>query len=326
MNHKIIDRISKKIGVPNIIDNLVDHLSFGELQSLLLRVFELKSKKITCHDILEKYKSNRFVKPSDINPTLQRKLELKFFSLLPKDFEIIDLSPLTPLGTSSVLTTTHQNNVISTIRNIEVAADTTNILALECAKRREELLKIDNKCLSTIKICSSQRLTRAQDIEIKNFSAHFNLIALCSSGRDEGNEIFELRSLKEHIVFYIKLINNILDESSIKTINVKFFDYKKVDNSRLLNAIRNELSGFEDVNIKIIKNSDFGENYYGRLRFMISIIDRNNQEFDFIDGGFTNWTAKLLNNNKERLLTSGIGSDYLLRTMKIKLQPTNERH
>ncbi|MCK5103763.1 MAG: hypothetical protein KAR17_13155, partial [Cyclobacteriaceae bacterium] len=170
------------------------------------------------------------------------------------------------------------------------------------------------------------RLTRAQDIEIKNFSAHFNLIALCSSGRDEGNEIFELRSLKEHIVFYIKLINNILDKSSIKTINVKFFDYKKVDNSRLLNAIRNELSGFEDVNIKIIKNSDFGKNYYGRLRFMISIIDRNNQEFDFVDGGFTNWTAKLLNNNKERLLTSGIGSDYLLRTMKIKLQPTNERH
>ena len=203
MNHKIIDRISKKIGVPNIIDNLVDHLSFGELQSLLLRVFELKSKKITYHDILEKYKSNRFVKPSDINPTLQRKLELKFFSLLPKDFEIIDLSPLTPLGTSSVLTTTHQNNVISTIRNNEVAADTTNILALECAKRREESLKIDNKCLGTIKICSSQRLTRAQDIEIKIFSAHFNLIALCSSGRDEGNEIFELRSLKEHIVFAV---------------------------------------------------------------------------------------------------------------------------
>ena len=169
MNQKIIDRILKKISIPNFVDKLVDLLSFGELQSLLLQVFELKSKKITCNNILEKYKSSRFVNPSDINPTLHRKLELKFFSLLPQDFEIIDLSPLTPLGTSSVLTTTHQNNVISTIRNNEVAADTTNILALECAKRREEFLERNSKCPDTIKICSSQRLTRAQDFENKDF-------------------------------------------------------------------------------------------------------------------------------------------------------------
>jgi hypothetical protein len=51
---------------------------------------------------------------------------------------------------------------------------------------------------------------------------------------------------------------------------------------------------------------------------MISVVDQKDLEFDYIDGGFTDWAAKLLENNKERLLTSGIGTDFLLRTVKIK--------
>jgi hypothetical protein len=50
---------------------------------------------------------------------------------------------------------------------------------------------------------------------------------------------------------------------------------------------------------------------------MINIINQNDQEFNYVDGGFTNWTYKLLNNNKERLLTSGIGTDLLIRTIKV---------
>ena len=56
---------------------------------------------------------------------------------------------------------------------------------------------------------------------------------------------------------------------------------------------------------------------------MISVINQNNQEFDYIDGGFTDWTSKLLSNKKERLLTSGIGTDFLLRTIKIQTTSKN---
>jgi hypothetical protein len=52
---------------------------------------------------------------------------------------------------------------------------------------------------------------------------------------------------------------------------------------------------------------------------MISVVNKSNMEFDYIDGGFADWTSKLLNNKKERLLTSGIGTDFLLRTIKIKI-------
>ena len=47
MAQKIIDDIIKKVRIPNLIELLVDRLSFRELQSLLLKTFELKVKKRT---------------------------------------------------------------------------------------------------------------------------------------------------------------------------------------------------------------------------------------------------------------------------------------
>ena len=318
MNQKIIDAIVKKTKIPNLISLLVDRLSFGELQSLLLRIFELKTTKKDHSIILNEYRSNRFAQPSDVNPTIHRNLELSIFSLLPDDFELIELSPLTPIGTTSILTPIHQNNVVSTIRNMELAADTTNILALECAKRRDMRLKKARKSLNTIKLCSSQRLLRGQPFENKNFSAHFNVVALCTAGKDEGNDKFEMINLEEHILFYVNMLDKIIVKSEVKNINVKFFEYGRFDNSGLIANIKSKLAQRKHIHFKIEKNSEFGKNYYSRLRFMISVVNRSNQEFDYIDGGFADWTSRLLNNKKERLLTSGIGTDFLLRTVKIK--------
>jgi len=317
MTQSIIKRISNKIKIPGIVDILVKNLSFGELQSLLLKTFELKTKNKNTSNILKDYQTNRFVRPSDVNPVIHRNLELAIFSLLSHDFGLIDLSPLAPLGTSSILTTVHQNNVVSTIRNVEVAADTTNILALECAERRAKLLKKDPKCTNTVKLCSSQRITRGQPFENKNFSAFFNVIALCTAGRDEGNDYFELSSTEEHICFYISIIEQLVDRKEVKNTIIKFFNYGRYDNSGIIENIRLKLLNHEKISIKTEENSTFGKNYYTRLRFMINIVSKDNHEINYIDGGFTDWTSKLLNSNKERLLTSGIGTDLLLRTLKV---------
>ncbi len=318
MSQKIINGIIHKIKISNLIELLVDRLSFGELQSLLLKVFELKTRKRTLKDILSEYRSNRFTKPSDINPILHRNLELGIFLLLPNDFELIDLSPLTPLGTTYALTTVHQNNVVSTIKNVEVAADTTNILALECARRRSELLRKDTKSTKTVKLCSSQRVTRGQPFDNKNFSAYFNVIGLCTAGKDEGNDKFEMINLEEHIMFYTDLLAQMIEINEVKKINIKFFCYEGFDSFRLIENIKRKLADQGHIFFQIEENSEFGKSYYSRLRFMISVVNQNNQEFDYIDGGFTDWISRLLSNKKERLLTSGIGTDFLLRTIRIK--------
>jgi hypothetical protein len=322
MKNSIIERITDKLKIPNFIESF-EHLSLSEIQSLLLKIIESKVKIKSPDDILNEYQSNRFVQPSDISPITRRILDLSVFALLPVDFELVDLSPVTPLGTSSVLTTVHQNNIVSTIRNTEVAADTTNILALECALRRKQLFQEDPKSTNRVKLCSSQRLTRAQPFEGKSFSAHFCIIALCTAGKDEGNDKFETESLVEHINFYIRILDQLVDKEEIKMINIKLFEYEGYDNTFLFKKIEDQVIMRDDIGIKIEKNSDFGKGYYMRLRFGISVVNHNKEEFDYIDGGFVDWTGRLLNNKKERLLTSGIGTDFLLRTIKIKIGTNN---
>jgi hypothetical protein len=50
--------------------------------------------------------------------------------------------------------------------------------------------------------------------------------------------------------------------------------------------------------------------YYGTFRFHIHA-NQNGREVELVDGGDTDWTQKLLNNAKERLVTSAIGSERL---------------
>lgn len=319
MTQKIIEKITDKSGIPGLVEFMTDRISFGELQSLLLKVFEQKVRKKSVHDILHEYNTSRFAKPSDVDPVTFRKLELGIFQRLPSGFEIIDLSPLAPIGTSSVMTTVHQNNIVSTIRNLEVAADTTNTLALECALKRAEHLKKDKTAADLVRLCSSQRITRAQPFENKDFSAHFCVTALCTAGRDTGNDKFELQSLEEHIGFYLRIFEDLTDLSKVKRVFIRFFSYEGADNSALIKNIRTRLSQRELVNITMEENSSFGKNYYSRLRFSINIVNENNEELNYADGGFADWTARLLSNKKERLLTSGIGTDFLLRTMKLKI-------
>jgi hypothetical protein len=114
-------------------------------------------------------------------------------------------------------------------------------------------------------------------------------------------------------------LKEIPEKNEVLKIRIKIFDYGEEDNSTLIDAVRNEIDKKKQIEIVCEENSRFGKGYYQRLRFMISVVNREKMEFDYIDGGFTDWTSKLLSNQKERLLTSGIGTDFLLRTVKTKL-------
>lgn len=52
--------------------------------------------------------------------------------------------------------------------------------------------------------------------------------------------------------------------------------------------------------------------YYHSLRFNVFATNRQGEEFFLIDGGLTDWTQKLLNNRKERFMTSAMGTERFL--------------
>jgi len=53
-----------------------------------------------------------------------------------------------------------------------------------------------------------------------------------------------------------------------------------------------------------------GLGYYRGLCFRISPEAPDGQRYPIVDGGFTDWTARLLQDRKERLLATGIGSEF----------------
>jgi hypothetical protein len=313
MPNKITSRILQKINLPGLDDILIKKLSFSELQSLLLHIFTRKVAKSDTAGLFSNYLTNRLVQPSVLDPRKLLELESILFSLLPEGFAPLDLSPVTPLGTSSLMGPVNQNIIISTIRNCEVVSDVTNVMALECAKRRLELLRMDKKSVTKIRLATAQRQMRTQPVHDRNFTSHFKIFALCTAGRDEGSERFEQSALLEHITFYFRAVERIVKQDHIKKKILKIFTYGERGNAALIEAVNNVIRMETDVEPRIDRESEYGRNYYRRMRFMINLTNNHNQSYDIIDGGFTNWTSELMKNNKERLMISGIGTELLLK-------------
>ncbi|HLH00760.1 MAG TPA: hypothetical protein VKX49_30920 [Bryobacteraceae bacterium] len=64
-----------------------------------------------------------------------------------------------------------------------------------------------------------------------------------------------------------------------------------------------------------------GLGYYQGLCLRISPLAPDGNRYSVIDGGFTDWTARLLQDRKERLLASGIGSQFACSSYLASPQP-----
>src|SRR2546425_559529 len=177
----IIDRIEREAGVPDLANILINRLAPTDLQSLLLEVYSRRAKKREPKALLEDHISNKFARPSTTSPSRLLEWDRIAFSLLPKVFQPIELSPVCPLGTVSVLSPISQDWTVSTIRNTEVVADSTNVLAIECATRRREQKDFFSGKAPSIHLASSHRLLRGQKFGAgPRTRQHFRVLTLCS--------------------------------------------------------------------------------------------------------------------------------------------------
>jgi hypothetical protein len=235
---------------------------------------------------------------------------------LPHEFDAIALSPVCPLGTNSVVAPVDQNWAISTARNSEVVSDSSNVLALECALRRRELLLSNPKSAQRVHLATSHRLVRAQQYKGPHLSAHFASFVLCSAGRDEGDFRFELTALRLHIGIYLRALRKFLD-SNVR-LYVTITDFKESSNqdsleSDLLTPIRDE---FEFVECAIDNDRTRGRGYYLDFAFLIHASASSGHPIELVDGGSVDWTQKYLSNAKERLVISGLGSERLCQEFR----------
>ena len=252
-NSDIIVRIENILQIKDILGKL-DQLSPTDLQSLLLALYEKRSEKITVQSVFDQYGTNRFVRPSDVSQRLFTEVELLAFDLLPSDFDILELSPVVPFGANSVLTKNNQKKIMSTVRNLEVCADSTTALILECARQRKNLLRSNAKDDQNVKCATSMRNIRLQNFEsIPGFVPHFKALTLATAGRDCGSEAFEIQACLEHVTFYLDYLTHLSQRSFwIGDIIVAFSDIRIMEKLiELLNLEREQLgrvtqdSGFD---------------------------------------------------------------------------------
>jgi hypothetical protein len=236
------------------------------------------------------------------------------FSLAVPTFHPIELAPVCPLGTTSVIAAVDQNSTVATIRNTELVSDSTNVMALECALRRRALLKSQDKTRQPVKLCASQRVVRAQNFNRPDMVAHFRLFALCSAGRAEGSWQFEFAALVEHLQFYIRLLSSLAETGySLVDVRVTLTDLENgVNHEKLGTSVIQPLAArFPGVIFALDPDRQAGRSYYEKFCFGMYAKDIQGVDHNLVDGGFTNWTQQLLSNAKERLLISGIGIERL---------------
>lgn len=311
MSSKILRRLENDPGVSELLDLLGEGLNSSDLQSILIEASRRRSLNKKPSEILKEFRDNRFLKPCDIPQVAFNRFDRQAYELLPDDFISIELSPVAPFGSCSSVTELSQNLLISTVRHSEVIADPTNVLAIEAAHRRKALLDKGPETSEPVKLCTSHRLIRAQSFYNEKFTAHFRVFSLITAGRDTGHSEFELYHMEEHIRFYLDLCRQL---DILEKAEVRISDFSgRLPSSLLENVFERLRNSFEGVKYMLDNNRIEARNYYAPLAFRIRFYDSNQQGWDVVDGGFTNWTQLFLNNKKERLLTSAIGTELLFR-------------
>jgi hypothetical protein len=300
-----VGRIVTDAGQPDLVDVLAA-LPGADLTSLLLEVMRRRAAGLSPADVLRRYQQDRFAAPGAVDATLLRRTEQLAVDALPADTELITLAPVAPLGTHSVLATVDQNKVVSTARGSEVAADPTNVLALEAAVRRRALLGDDPRSPRRVRLAALQRVTRAQRFDAAGAFAHFQLLGLVTAGRDTGDRAFERETAGDHIAAAVGACS----AAGADAVGVEVTDFSGGELRDVVAAVRERLAAVQDAAVVDRPDRPHGAGYYDRFCFKV-FARFGAHRLEIGDGGLVGWTRELVASRKERCMISGLGLDRL---------------
>lgn len=302
----ILRRILTKIGDTELLEKLAV-LSPSDAHSLMMAWFQRQSDALQPSALLKRYRANPFVKPGALDPIayLQQELEMLAFAR-ERGIAPVLLSPAALFSGCATVAPVSQNKVLSAARGTEVLSDPTNMLAIYLAEKLNSG-EWDNSRQS-LHLCAAHRAVRAQAFSGPNSYAHFGLFGMVSSGRDSGSYRCEWELLAHQLRFYDDYLRAALGAD----IFILLRSRKGYTNTRgfLERTYEYIQSSFPGVPMEM----DWAESdneYYRGLNFKIRMRLKD-QTIEIGDGGFVDWTQKLLGNKKERLLISAIGLDRLM--------------
>jgi hypothetical protein len=316
---KIVTRVARELAEGEVIDGLSRRLVPSDLQSLMLHVYRQRSARRTPAELLAQYERSLLFRPTATDARALLEVERLAFESAAS-FEALELAPVAPIGINCVLGQIDQNNCLDTVRGAEVMADPTTAQALECARRRRAGER------GTIKLSARSHQVRLQPFDVPGYSPHFTLFSMVTAGRDRGSLAFEMESLREHLGIYLGFLGR-LGSAGYAVRDVKVFVSDTERNEQRLGRARAEVleplaAEFPEVTLELDRTREQGRNYYTGLCLRLDATDVTGRQMNLADGGFTDWTRRLLSNAKERLLVSGMGIELIPKRFRPSQPPS----
>jgi hypothetical protein len=331
-----VRRVSREVGVPDLLERLAARVSPSDLQSFLLELARLRAASRRLPDVLAQYDRDRAVQPCRADPRVLGRLALAAFDAAV-DYDALDLAPVEPLGSNAILAAIDQNNILATVRGTEVVADPTVVLALEAARRRRQGVDV-------VRLSAAHRVIRQQAFEPPALQ-HFALFALVTCARTQPDHRAEVEAMSEHVRAHLALVHAArglgagigrtvvrLSDTAVRTaitqagatITADVPTPREAippDTARLLGrrlrrlelaaaTLEPVVAAFDSRLLIDLTRTD-GVSYYDGLQLRIDVT-ANGDQFELVDGGSVDWASLLLSDRREHLFTSGIGLERLL--------------
>lgn len=299
-------RVVARTGVDDLV-SILSELPAPDLTTLLLAVASRQAAQVTPAEIMRRFETDRFTRPATVSGRAMIEAVGSMVGALPPVFDLVELAPLSPLGTHSVLAPVHQDKVVITGRLTDVAADPTNALALVAAVRRRALLAADPRSPAPVRLAAVQRVTRAQLFDGPVSFAHFAIFGLVTAGRDVGNRTFETEALAQQCA----ALSEVVLAAGVAAVQISLtalVDDAVVRSRQAVDAALAHLG----ARATVIEDPDraSGRGYYQYLCFKVHALG-DHPPMEVGDGGFVDWTQRLVGSRKERLAIAGIGVDRL---------------
>jgi len=278
-----------------------DALGSSDLQTLLADALTHRAERITAADVRRRWESDRLVQPSTSDPRALGALEARLWQRVPAEFDALELSPVTPFGTSAAIAGIGQDRIVSTARGSEVVSDSTTTLAVEAARRRRAQASDEE-----VHLAAGHRQLRTQSMG--GASAHFRLLTLVSSARDRGSGTTEADLLVRHLRTWQAVLAEAVP--ALET-TIEISAWSPVLADRLADRVRPALGHSPRTAVVDAPDRTRAKGYYTDLALRLEVSGPEGP-VEVGDGGLTGWTAALTENRKERCLVSCVSTERLL--------------
>jgi hypothetical protein len=289
---------------------LAKRLPASRVWSLLMDVLARRAGAREPADLLSQWERDGFTRPAAIDQRALLEIDRHLLAATP-GFEAIELSPLAPLGASSVIGLASQNKVVSALRGTEVVADPTSVLALECARR----LRKDPAPL--VRLATCHRCVRAQEVPKQpGFAPHFRIFCLATAGRELKDHALVVEALLEHVAAHRAALDRLerhgyaFPDRSVTVLSTP-------PRASLADRVAASIDG-----VPVLREALHHAYYDDGLRFVIHVRSPAGDRLPLVDGGAFRWVSKLTSNRRLVFVASGMGSQLVATLLRAASRQT----